>query len=77
MGATHVIDTSKPTSNLGEDIKSFTGGIGSSVTIDTTGNKGLIATAMDSTANRGQMILVGVPEMTDLLDVHLITFMQV
>lgn len=77
FGATHVIDTSGSEVDLVAEVKAVTDGNGSSVCIDTTGNLGLIKNGMDFTANRGQMIVLGVPPADALLDVHLITFMQV
>jgi len=61
VGATHVVNTSGSTMDLVEEIKSLTNGIGASIVIDTTGNMGLIKNGMNFTANRGQMIILGVP----------------
>lgn len=55
----------------------MTNGDGSLVTIDTTGNMDLIRASLEFTANRGQVIIVGVPPPEASLDVHLIKFMQV
>lgn len=77
LGATHVINTCDSGVDLVKEIKSLTQGIGSSICVDTTGNMGLIENGMEFTANRGQMILLGVPPLTASLSVHLITFMQV
>lgn len=76
FGATHVINTSSSKIDLVEEVKALTSGNGSSVTIDTTGNLSLIENGMDFTANRGQMIFVGVPQVDALLSVHVMTFMQ-
>jgi Zn-dependent alcohol dehydrogenase len=77
LGATHVIDTTSPEVDLVEKVKALTSGNGSSLTIDTTGNMSLIENGMNFTANRGQMIILGVPPVDAILNVHLITFMQV
>lgn len=77
FGATHVFNTSGPEVDLVAEVKAATDGYGSSVCIDTTGNFDLIKKGMDFTANRGQMIILGVPPVDALLNVHLITFMQV
>jgi len=77
FGATHVINTSTLEGSVVDKIRSLTGGVGPSITIDTTGNMGLIGNGMEFTANRGQMILLGVPPMDGLLSVHLVPFMQV
>lgn len=77
LGATHVINTSDSTIDLGQEVKRITDGSGSTITIDTTGNMGLIEKAMNFTANRGQMIILGVPPLNSQLHVHLFSFMQV
>jgi len=76
FGATHVINTSTLENDLAAEIKSLTEGHGSSITVDTTGNMGLIKLGMDFTGNRGQMIILGVPPPDGVLDIHLNTFMQ-
>jgi Zn-dependent alcohol dehydrogenase len=76
LGATHTINTSDPQVNLVEVVKSYTDGVGASIVIDTTGNMGVIGSGMDFTANRGQMVILGVPPIDGSLGVHLITFMQ-
>lgn len=77
FGATHVFNTSDKKLDLTRDVKALTGGNGSTITIDTTGNLGLIASGMDFTASRGQMVLLGAPAMDASLAVHLASFMQV
>lgn len=77
LGATHVINTSDKEIDIAKEIRAITDGNGSTVTIDTTGNMDLIRAGMDFTGSRGQMIIVGVPPPDALLNVHLITFMQV
>ncbi|KAK6379354.1 hypothetical protein LTS17_006272 [Exophiala oligosperma] len=76
FGATHVIDSSE-TQDLVAEVKALTKGRGSSITLDTTGNMKLIENGLAMTANRGQMIIVGVPPMDAQLGVHLVSFMQV
>ncbi|KAF2501918.1 NAD(P)-binding protein [Lophium mytilinum] len=76
FGATHIINTTNLELNLVEEVKSRTDGNGSSITIDTTGHMGVIGNGMDFTANRGQMIILGVPPVEASLGVHLISFMQ-
>lgn len=77
LGATGIINTLRENVNIGEEVRGMTNGDGSSVTIDTTGNMDLIRASLEFTANRGQMIIVGVPPPEASLDVHLIAFMQV
>ncbi|KAH7239918.1 chaperonin 10-like protein [Fusarium redolens] len=76
LGATHVINTADENIDIKEEIQRVTGGRGSSITIDTTGNMGLIRAGLDFTANRGQLIFVGVPPLDAMMDLHLVTFMQ-
>lgn len=76
LGATHVINTADSNIELVKEIKSLTNNNGASIVIDTTGNLKLIGDGMDFTANRGQMVILGVPPPEALLNVHLITFMQ-
>lgn len=76
VGATHVFNTSEKDFDLTKAIKGLTDGIGADIVMDTTGNMGLINSGMDFTANRGQMIILGVPPTDGILPVHLITFMQ-
>ncbi|OCK78337.1 NAD(P)-binding protein, partial [Lepidopterella palustris CBS 459.81] len=76
FGATHIVNSSNLKVSLVEEIRSLTDGNGSSITIDTTGNMDLIGNGMDFTANRGQMIILGVPPMDASLGVHLVSFMQ-
>ncbi|TVY42259.1 Aryl-alcohol dehydrogenase [Lachnellula occidentalis] len=75
-GATHTINTSDSELDLEEVVKALTGGNGPTITVDTTGNVNLIRMGVDFTANRGQMILLGVAPMDASLDVPLVKFMQ-
>jgi len=77
FGATHVIDTSNNKSDLTQAIKDLTGGNGSTITIDTSGNLGLITSGMDFTGLKGQMVLLGVPPMDASLAINPFSFMQV
>ena len=76
VGATHVINTSEKDFDLTKAIKELTDGIGADIVMDTTGNMGLINSGMEFTANRGQLIILGVPPADGIVPVHLITFMQ-
>lgn len=76
VGATHVINTSEKDFDLTKAVKDLTDGTGADIVMDTTGNMGLINSGMDFTANRGQMIILGVPPADGIVPVHLITFMQ-
>jgi Zn-dependent alcohol dehydrogenase len=77
LGATHVINTADENIDIKDEIQRVTDGKGSSITIDTTGNMGLIKAGLEFTANRGQLIFVGVPPLDAMMDLHLVTFMQV
>jgi Zn-dependent alcohol dehydrogenase len=76
LGATHVINTADKDLDIQQEIQNITGGKGSTITIDTTGNMDVIRAGMEFTANRGQLIIVGVPPLDAFLDVHIIRFMQ-
>ncbi|KIW10686.1 hypothetical protein PV08_11650 [Exophiala spinifera] len=75
FGATHVINSTE-TEDLVAEVKSLTKGAGSTITLDTTGNMRLIENGLAMTANRGQMIVVGVPPMDAQLIVHVVSFLQ-
>jgi Zn-dependent alcohol dehydrogenase len=77
LGATHAIDSSEPGVDLVEAIKVITEGMGTTITIDTTGNMGLIKAGVEFTANRGQFVFIGVPPTDAELSVHLVTLIQV
>lgn len=77
LGATHVINTSKPGLDLVEEIRKITGGDGTSITVDTTGNMNLIKSGIEFTALRGQFIFVGIPPADAELSVHMTTLIQV
>jgi Zn-dependent alcohol dehydrogenase len=77
LGATHIISTSSPDLDLVETIKSITDGHGTSITIDTTGNMGLIKSAVDFTALQGQVVFIGIPPPMAELNIHLVTLIQV
>lgn len=76
LGATHVINTSEKDFDLIKAVKDITDGIGADIIMDTTGNMGLIKSGLAFTANRGQLIILGVPPVDGILDVHLIAFMS-
>ncbi|KAJ5365691.1 hypothetical protein N7517_008577 [Penicillium concentricum] len=59
LGATHVIDSSALVGNLEDAVRSITDDLGSSLTIDTTGNLSVIQSALNMTSIMGRMILLG------------------
>ena len=59
LGATHAIDSSKLMGSLEDAVRNVTDGLGSSLTIDTTGNISLIRSALDMTGILGRVILLG------------------
>ena len=69
------MNTSSPDFNLVSEIKRITNGNGSTVTIDATGVVPLIKDGLEFTSNAGKMILMGVPPLDGMLDLHLITFL--
>jgi len=70
-GAHHVINTSPKDFDLTKAIKDLTDGNGADIIMDTTGNVGVISSGWEGTANRGQMIILGVPPPDATLTVHL------
>ncbi|SLM33872.1 related to zinc-containing long-chain alcohol dehydrogenase [Lasallia pustulata] len=76
LGATHVLNTSDPDLDLVQEIKKITQGAGTTVTVDASGNVGLITKGLEATAKGGQMILVGLMPMDAELNVHLVTHLQ-
>jgi aryl-alcohol dehydrogenase len=62
--------------SLVETVKGLTGGAGATVTIDTTGNRGVIKVGLELTGIRGQMMIIGVPPADAELAVHLIPLLQ-
>jgi Zn-dependent alcohol dehydrogenase len=77
LGATHVINTSKPSVNLVEEIRKITDDTGTFITIDTTGNMNLIKSRVEFTALRGQFVFVGIPPADAELSVHMVSLTQV
>jgi Zn-dependent alcohol dehydrogenase len=77
LGASVVINTSDPTLDLAQAIKSLTDGYGASITIETTGNMELIKSGVDFTALRGQIVFIGIPPADAELNVHLVNLIQV
>jgi threonine dehydrogenase-like Zn-dependent dehydrogenase len=55
----------------------LTEGIGSSIVIDTTGNADLIKNGLDFTANRGQMVVLGIPPRDGIIEIHLLKYLEV
>ncbi|TEY54140.1 hypothetical protein BOTCAL_0242g00100 [Botryotinia calthae] len=62
LGATYTVNTEEL--DLADQVRTITGGIGSTITIDTSGIVSLIKTAIDITARIGKIILVGVPPLS-------------
>lgn len=77
LGATHVVNTADEGLNLVEKVMEITEGLGTSITIDTTGNMGLIGKGVEFTANNGQFVFIGVPPPDAELSVHMTTLIQV
>jgi len=77
MGATHVINSKTSTNELAEDIKAATGGEGTSITVDTTGNMKAIQGGFDGTATLGQFIFVGIASMDAKMELPLVPMLGV
>ncbi len=77
FGATHVIDGSKlpEGKELGDVVREYSEGVGSTVTVDTTGNPGLIKAGMEFTRNRGKVVQVGSPPFDFKMEIEAFSFM--
>jgi Zn-dependent alcohol dehydrogenase len=77
LGATHTINTLSFTDlqQLIDEVRSFTGGYGTSITMDATGVLPLIKSGLEFTARRGQYIQVGSSKPESVLDIPLQDFM--
>jgi Zn-dependent alcohol dehydrogenase len=69
LGATHTINSRDRAVNLAEQMKSLTDGEGTTITVETTGNLKVLASGLEGTAIRGQLIVVGVPPLGANLEV--------
>ena len=77
MGATHTINSKNVPEGkeLADVIKKLTGGIGPSISVDTTGVPALIEGMVDWTRNRGKIIQVGSAPIAFKLEINLFQFM--
>ncbi|OJJ65369.1 hypothetical protein ASPSYDRAFT_40184 [Aspergillus sydowii CBS 593.65] len=69
LGATHVIDSSALVGSIEDAVRNVTDGLGSSLTIDTTGNISVIRSAPDMTAILGRVILLGMSKQSIDVDI--------
>ncbi|KAL4985309.1 chaperonin 10-like protein [Aspergillus falconensis] len=77
LGATHVVRVAENTS-LGEvtaAVRAITGGLGSNITLDTTGVPALIAEGVQMTAFKGKILQVGTAPETATLAIPIHEFM--
>jgi threonine dehydrogenase-like Zn-dependent dehydrogenase len=80
LGATHVIDTTGFTelaADLAKAITEATGGVGTSVSIDATGNVQLIKGGLNALGMRGQMVTLGIAPPGSELNVDLSSLLLV
>jgi len=77
LGATHVIDTSDPNFDLVAKVQELTNQAGANIIIDTTGVVSLIRNAWDFTANKGHLIIIGIPPPDGVLEIKLGPFLSV
>lgn len=77
LGATHVINTAGMGSlaELVEAVRAITDGLGSTVTMDTTGFLPLIQKAVEFTRPRGKILQVGTAPIDAKLDIPIFEFM--
>jgi Zn-dependent alcohol dehydrogenase len=64
-----VIDSSTHVGRIEDAVRNATDGLGSSLTIDTTGNISLIQSALDMTAILGRVILLGMSRQSMNIDI--------
>jgi Zn-dependent alcohol dehydrogenase len=74
MGATHVINTTD-TPDLLTAVRDLTDGLGTSITMDTTGLLSLIKTGVEFTRIRGQYVQIGTTPMDAKLEIEVFKFM--
>lgn len=77
LGATHVINTSgmASLSELTEEVKRITNGLGTTITLDSSGFPPLIREGINLTSFKGKLIQVGVAPATATLDIPIFEFM--
>ncbi|KAL3483240.1 chaperonin 10-like protein [Aspergillus germanicus] len=77
LGATHVIrvDPGADLSNVTDAVKKATGGLGTNITLDTTGVPALIAEGVRMTAFKGKILQVGTAPETGTLAIPIHEFM--
>lgn len=78
LGATHVIDTASMASltEVVDTVLNITGGLGASITLDTTGLPKLIEQGLRLTGVGGKMMEVGVAPETATLSIPILEFMS-
>lgn len=77
FGATHAVNTSLLSEGLMKEIRTITGGTGTTITVDANGVVSLIQEGLEFTANQGKMILLGVAPMDAGLESSLVRYMFV
>jgi Zn-dependent alcohol dehydrogenase len=77
LGASDTIDTSDSSLDLIAEVKKKSNGFGPSLTIDTSGNTGLIRTGYEFTGKMGRMVIVGTPSPDAVLEVSLYSVLLV
>lgn len=77
LGATHVINTGDmdDLSDLTKEVHRITNGLGSTITLDSTGAPALIREGVNLTGFKGKLIQVGVAPATATLDIPIFEFM--
>jgi Zn-dependent alcohol dehydrogenase len=77
LGATHVVQVAEgmPLDEVTAAVKAITGGLGSNITLDTTGVPALIAEGVRMTAFKGKILQVGTAPETATLSIPIHEFM--
>lgn len=77
LGATHVINTADMTSlgQLTSEVRKVTNGLGTTITLDSTGVPAMIREGLNLTGFKGKLIQVGVAPATATLEIPIFDFM--
>lgn len=76
LGATHVINTSRTTVNLVQEVKKITQGRGVHVSLDTTGVQSLARQSWDFVRQRGKILQVGLAKPGDQWNISMADHMN-
>jgi Zn-dependent alcohol dehydrogenase len=76
LGATHIINTSDPSIDIGSEVRKITEGKGVHVSLDTTGVYELARQSYDFVRNFGKVLQVGLARPSDTWDIPMVDLMN-